>query len=326
VVRVAFATTNYMKNSPQTRQLEVTIRPELAGKCIFSVDVEDWFHILQVPGAPGLEAWDGLPSVVEANFMRMLDLFDTADVRVTCFFLGWIARRYPQLVAEAFWRGHEIASHGYAHRLVFEMTEREFREDALLARRVLEDVTGSRVIGYRSAGFSATDKTPWFFRALIEAGYEYDSSVFPATRQHGGISGASRVPHVVWTESGSMLEFPISVVDALGRATCFFGGGYLRLFPYAVIGRMARRVIREGRPVIFYIHPREIDPGHPRLPMPLHRRFKSYINLRSTEGKIQRIISEFPMATFQEFLDRPAIVSKAPIAPRHKAAAAGQKG
>jgi polysaccharide deacetylase family protein (PEP-CTERM system associated) len=282
---------------------DITISPELANKCIFSVDVEDWFHILQVPGTPEFNAWDTLPSRVERNSMLLLDLFAESDVRVTCFFLGWVAERFPHLVMEAADRGHEIASHGYAHRLVFEMTAREFRDDALRARRVLEDVTGRPVRGFRCAGFSAIEQTDWFYECLLEAGYEYDSSIFPAAREHGGIVNARRAPHTVLTQSGSIVEFPITVANVCGRAVCFFGGGYLRLFPYSIIRHMAHRVLSEGRPVILYIHPREIDPEHPRLAMPLHRKFKSYVNLGTTAGKIRQIISDFPLLTFQEFLD-----------------------
>ena len=297
---------------------ELAIPPALAEKCIFSVDVEDWFHILDVPSAPQLSAWDGLPSVVEPAFMKLLDLFEKNDTHVTCFFLGWVASRYPHLVTAAAQRGHEIASHGYAHRLAFEMTERELHEDASLARQILEDIAGCRVTGYRSAGFSATERTPWFFDVLLEAGYEYDSSIFPSARQHGGVVGANRMPHIVRTKSGSLYEFPISVVDTLGRPICFFGGGYLRLFPYRVIRQRARSVIRDLRPVVFYIHPREIDPRHPRLPMPLHRRFRSYVNLESTKGKIEQLMSEFSFVTFQEFLRQQKIWS-----PRGLSAAAG---
>ena len=284
--------------------------PELRGKCIFSVDVEDWFHILDLPSAPPHSVWPTLPSVVETNFMRLLDMFDVANVRTTCFFLGWIGEHYPHLVIEANRRGHEIASHGYAHRLVYEMTEQEFRDDALLSRSILEDIVGREVIGYRSAGFSATEQTGWFFRSLVETGYRYDSSIFPARRQHGGVVGANRAPHVIETESGPVLEFPISVVDALGRAICFFGGGYLRLFPYQMIRRMSDRVVRDDRPVVFYVHPREIDPTHPRLAMPLHRRFKSYVNLKTTEGKVQRLLSDFSFVTLRDYADGFAVVEK----------------
>ena len=157
-----------------------------SGQCIFSVDVEDWFHILDVPRAPDVASWSGLPSRVEANFRRLLDLFSAQGRYVTCFFLGWIAERFPHLVREAVARGHEIASHGYAHRLAYRMTRSEFRADALRSRLLLEDISGTPVIGYRAAGFSSTEATPWFFAELSASGYLYDSSVFPARRGHGG--------------------------------------------------------------------------------------------------------------------------------------------
>lgn len=276
-------------------------------KTIFSVDVEDWFHILGVPSTPTIEQWDALPSTVEQNFRRLLDIFDEKDTHVTCFFLGWVAQRFPHLVREASGRGHEIASHGFAHRLVYEQSANEFYEDALTARKILEDISGRPVLGYRSSGFSVTLDTPWFFDKLLEAGYRYDSSVFPAPRGHGGM--ASRPdPHMRRGESGELMEFPITVVDVLGRKLCFFGGGYLRLFPWAVIRRMTARVLDEGRPVVFYIHPREIDPNHPRLPMSARRRFKSYVNLDTTEAKLRHILDEFDVTSFDRFIaENPAM-------------------
>jgi polysaccharide deacetylase family protein (PEP-CTERM system associated) len=275
-------------------------------KCqsIFSVDVEDWFHILDVASAPPLPVWHALPSRVEHNFFRLLDLFSAHRARVTCFFLGWVGERFPHLVREAAARGHEIASHGYAHRLVYQMSRDQFIEDASHSRRLLEDIAGCPIAGYRSAGFSVTAETHWFFDALAEAGYVYDSSVFPAPRGHGGLLHGRREPHRLVSGGSSILEFPITIADFAGKPMCFFGGGYLRLFPYALIRRMARQVLAEGRPVIFYIHPREIDPDHPRLPMSVPRRFKSYVNLKSTEHKLARILQEFPLATFGEFVSR----------------------
>lgn len=271
---------------------------------IFSVDVEDWFHILDVPATPPIEAWDALPSRVEANFLRLLDLFDDWGARTTCFFLGWVGERYPRLVREADARGHEIASHGYDHRLVHEHSRDEFRADASRARRVLEDIAGAPVRGYRSAGFSVGDRTRWFVDCLIEAGYHYDSSIFPAAREHEGFRRPRRGAHILETGAGSLVELPVSVADVFGRPVCFFGGGYLRLFPYSIIRRMSRQVAREGRPVVFYIHPREIDPGHPRLPMNWRRRFKSYYNLDSTLGKVRNILAEFRLTTFHDYLAR----------------------
>lgn len=271
-------------------------------KCIFSIDVEDWFHILDVPSTPPLSAWDALPSRVERNFLCLLDIFAEKNVRATCFFLGWVAERFPHLVEEADRRGHEVASHGYAHKLVYEMTPGELLEDAVKSKKILEELVGHSILGYRSSGFSVTEKTPWFFDTLIEAGYRYDSSVFPRRRQHGGLKGAHLAPHVVTGPRGVLIEFPITVTQLLGRRMCFFGGGYLRLFPYLLIRRLALRVLREGRPVVFYVHPREVDPDHLRLPMGMARRFKSYINLKTTEAKVRQLLSEFQHTTFDEYI------------------------
>ena len=153
---------------------------------IFSVDVEDWFHILDVPSAPALAEWSSLPSRVEKNFSKLMDIFSEEKVHVTCFVLGLIGERFPQLVKEAAARGHEIASHGYGHRLVYEQSREDFYEDVRHARLLLQDIAGAPVSGYRAPGFSTTEQTPWFFDVLAEAGYQYDSSVFPAARGHGG--------------------------------------------------------------------------------------------------------------------------------------------
>jgi polysaccharide deacetylase family protein (PEP-CTERM system associated) len=271
-------------------------------KSVLTVDVEDWFHILDLPSAPGPSEWDRLPSRVEVNFRRLLDIFEEHEVKVTCFFLGWIAERNKGIVRDAFRRGHEIASHGYRHTLVYEMNPEEFALDASDSRKLLEDISGAAVQGYRSAGFSTTDKTPWFFDKLLEAGFKYDSSVFPAARQHGGQKTAACAPYLVTGRPAPFVEFPITVAEVLGKRICFFGGGYLRLFPYRIVKAMAGRVHREGRPVIFYVHPREIDPDQPRLEMGIVRRFKSYVNLRTTEPKIRSIVRDFELTTFRDYL------------------------
>jgi polysaccharide deacetylase family protein (PEP-CTERM system associated) len=271
-------------------------------KCIFSIDVEDWFHILDLPSTPELGKWESFPSHVENNFINLLDIFEEKQILGTCFFLGWIAERHPNLVKEAAARGHEIASHGYSHRLVYEMTEEDFLEDAVKSKALIENIIGRPVIGYRSAGFSTTENTPWFFDKLIEAGYRYDSSVFPAPRGHGGLKTNNLAPYSINGSSGRIIEFPISVARLMGKSLCFFGGGYLRLFPYFLIKRMARKVLSEGRPTVFYVHPREIDPAHPRLPMNAIRRFKSYVNLDSTQGKISKLLKDFEFVTFERYV------------------------
>jgi hypothetical protein len=144
-----------------------------------------------------------------------------------------------------------------------------------------------------------TTDTPWFFEKLVEAGYRYDSSVFPAPRQHGGLNTKRYSPHLV---AEKLMEFPITVADVLGKRFCFFGGGYLRLFPYPIVRQMCRKVLGENRPVVFYIHPREIDPDHPRLSLGLTRTFKSYVNLKTTDPKLRNILDEFQVTTFAEFI------------------------
>lgn len=270
--------------------------------CIFSVDVEDWFHILDVPSAPDLSEWDSLPSHVESSFLKLLDLFAEKEARVTCFFLGWVAEKFPHLVRIAERQGHEVASHGYAHRLVYQMGPKKFLEDASKSKSIIEDIVGHEILGYRSSGFSVTEETPYFFDGLIEAGYRYSSSVFPALRPHGGLRTAKYAPYRVSKNGAALIEFPITVKKVLSRPLCFFGGGYLRLFPYSLIRQMTLAVLREGRPVVFYVHPREVDPDHPRLPMNLTRRFKSYVNLRTTLGKIRQLITDFEVTTFEHFL------------------------
>jgi polysaccharide deacetylase family protein (PEP-CTERM system associated) len=279
---------------------------------IFSVDVEDWFHILDVPSAPALSEWDGLPSRVEKNFLRLLDIFSEYQAQVTCFVLGWVGERFPHLVREAVARGHEIASHGYSHRLVYQQSRDEFYEDVHRARLLLEDIAGAPVAGYRAPGFSTTTDTPWFFDALAEAGYQYDSSIFPAHRAHGGIPDGRRDPYRV--NGDGILELPITVADFMGRGMCFFGGGYLRVFPYWLIFSKVKEVVADGRPVVFYIHPREIDPHHPRLSMSASRAFKSYVNLESTEPKIRRILQDFPVTTFQQVISNYSLLVKSHVA------------
>jgi polysaccharide deacetylase family protein (PEP-CTERM system associated) len=270
-----------------------------APACVFSIDVEDWFHILDLPSAPRPNEWDRMPSRVEANFRQLLLLLHEHGVSATCFFLGWVARRHPDLVREARQLGHEIASHGFLHELVFQMGKPRFRQDIADAKHLLEDMTGEAVLGYRAPGFSVTERTPWFFECVSEAGYRYDSSVFPAMRRHGGLIGAPATPYRI----NDIVEFPISVRRVLGRPVCFFGGGYLRLSPLWLIKSMARDVLRSGRPVNFYVHPREIDPDQPRLAMTPLRRFQTYINLHSTRTKLIAIAREFDFVTFRHMYE-----------------------
>ncbi len=274
----------------------------MSSPCVFTVDVEDWFHILDIPATPPIEEWSRLESHVEQNVQTLLELFAVHHVCAVFFFLGWMAERFPAMVSEVARAGHEIASHGYSHDLVYNMSRHEFAEDVRRAKDILENITGQSIFGYRATGFSVTKHTPWFFDELAAIGYQYDSSVFPATRGHGGMSSARLVPHTVSTDFGSLTEFPVSVAKIWGKRICLFGGGYLRLFPLSMILSAADRIVNQGRPVTFYLHPREIQPDHPRLPMPLRRRFKSYVGLKSVRKKLNAILSRYSFDTFKDLI------------------------
>jgi len=277
-----------------------TTYPFCAPPDVLTIDVEDWFHILELTSTPDIAQWDRLESRVERNLKILLDLLANCNIKATCFALGWIADRFPSLLRKAAEAGHEIASHGYRHQVVTALTPSQFCDDVRKSKTAIENATGMPVRGYRAPGFSITGNTLWAFEELLEAGFLFDSSVFPASHGHGGIPKAPRRPHLIETPSGSIAEFPISVTDTPFGRQCFFGGGYLRLYPLWLIQLMARRVREEGQGVVWYIHPREIDPDHPRIPMPFGRRFKSYISLRSTKHKLESILCSGSFATLGE--------------------------
>lgn len=267
-------------------------------------DLEDWFHILDSARTPPFDTWATLPLCAERNVDRLLSLFAETHVRATFFCLGWMAEQMPQVVRRCQAAGHEIGSHGYAHLMACPSNHARFREDIVRAKAVLEDLTGQEVLGYRAPGFSAQKDNPWFFDTVAQAGYRYDTSVFPARHSHGGYAGIDPGPHRVATAHGPLVEIPVSTVRVLGRRLCFFGGGYLRLSPLPVIRRGARRLEREERPLIVYVHPREIDPGHPRLPLGWWRRFKCYNHLQTTLPKLQWLCENYRFGTMMDLAAR----------------------
>jgi polysaccharide deacetylase family protein (PEP-CTERM system associated) len=267
-------------------------------------ELEDWFHILDSDRVPKFEDWDSLPLCAERNVERLLHLFHDTHVRATFFCLGWMAERMPQVVRRCQAAGHEIGSHGYAHVMARPTNRTLFREDIVRAKGVLEDITGREVLGYRSPGFSVKNGNTWFFDVVSESGYRYDASVFPARHGHGGFRGIDPAPHTIATASGPLVEIPISTVSVLGRRLCFFGGGYLRLAPLPLICWGVRYLQREQRPLIVYVHPREIDPDHRRLPLGPWRSFKCYNNLRTTFPKLQWLCENNRFGTMAELASR----------------------
>ena len=262
-----------------------------------TVDVEEWFHILNSENVPSIEKWSSLQSRIESNLDKLLTLFDSLSVKVTFFWLGWVAERHKSLVLKCHKAGHEIASHGYSHVLVYKVGQKDFKQDITKAKEILEDITGEQVKGFRAAGFSLTREIPWAFDIIYESGYQYDSSVFPALRAHGGMPESPLGPYFIETKNGHLLEFPMSIVSILGRKISLFGGGYLRLPNKRMIRWGISKLQSSEQPLIIYIHPREIDPNHPRLQLPFIRRFKSYINLKSTLPKLKWLCQNFCFCT-----------------------------
>lgn len=227
-------------------------------------------------------------------------MFDSFSVKVTFFWLGWVAERHKELVCNCFEAGHEIASHGYGHVLAYEVGRKAFGEDIRRGKAVLEDITGREVLGFRAAGFGTKDDTKWTFDEIRVAGYIYDSSVFPASRGHGGMMQSQLGPYVINTEAGNLVELPPSMIEVFSKRISFFGGGYLRLAPKPLIKWGIEKLRKSGRPLIVYVHPREIDPDHPRLPLNLMRRFKCYVNLKSTMPKLSWLCRNYQFITMQE--------------------------
>ena len=258
-----------------------------------TVDVEDYFQVQAFAEIIARDAWDSLPRRVERNTDRLLDLFAESSTKATFFTLGWVAERHPRLVRRMVDEGHEVASHGFEHRRADSQTADEFRADIVKTKRLLEDVGGAPVRGYRAATFSIGPKNWWAYTVLAEAGYAYSSSLFPIAHDLYGTPDASRAPFR--EQRSGLAELPLTTVRILGRNFPCSGGGYFRLLPYAVSRWAMRRVNRaDGMACIFYLHPWEIDPEQPRQERaPLKSRFRHYTNLAATEGRLRRLLHDF---------------------------------
>jgi polysaccharide deacetylase family protein (PEP-CTERM system associated) len=259
-----------------------------------SIDVEDYFHVSAFDGTVRRADWASMPSRVERNTDRLLALFDECKVRATFFILGWVGERCPDLVRSVAAQGHEIASHGYAHRLVYDQTLHAFRDDVRRAKALLEAVSGRRVVGYRAPSYSITSRSLWALDVLLEEGYEYDASIFPIRHDRYGIPVSGRRPYRIRRQVGTLVEVPGSTTRVGQLNLPVAGGGYFRLLPYWWTRWGISRINRlERLPAIFYLHPWEIDPDQPRLPVGLFTRVRHYRNLDRTEARLRRLMSDF---------------------------------
>ncbi len=263
-------------------------------KNAMSIDVEDYFQVSAFAPHIRREDWDTLPCRVERNVDAILGLLDEADAKATFFTLGWIAERYPQLVRRIVDNGHELASHGYGHQRASDLTPAEFRADIVRAKRILEDLGGVAVRGYRAPSFSINQANWWAVEELENAGYVYSSSIYPVRHDHYGMPDAPRFPHRPNGADG-ILELPPTTLPLLGCNLPAAGGGWFRLLPYAMSRWMLRRVNRQDRaPCMFYFHPWELDPGQPRQAgLSARTRFRHYVNLQRMPDRLRRLLDDF---------------------------------
>lgn len=271
----------------------------------FTIDVEDYFQVAALAPAIPRDSWESRESRVEANTERILGVLAERGVRATFFVLGWVAERSPQLVRRVAASGHEVACHGFSHQLIYRQTPGEFREETLRAKRQLEDLLGAPVLGYRAASFSVTPASLWALDTLIDAGFRYDSSVFPIRHDRYGLPGAAPEPGRVTAPSGrTLVEFPMSAASFFGVQVPVSGGGYFRILPYWLTRAGLRQINqRHGRPFTFYLHPWEVDPAQPRFRVSVLSRFRHYTNLARCEARLRRVLSEFTFAPMREVLE-----------------------
>jgi polysaccharide deacetylase family protein (PEP-CTERM system associated) len=281
-------------------------RDARAGSCLnaMTVDVEDYFHVSVFDGVVPRQRWDSFESRVAANTERLLAIFDESGIRATFFILGWVAERFPGLVQRIAAVGHEIASHGYGHRLVYDQTPVSFREDLRRGKGTLEQAIGSPILGFRAPSYSITPRSLWAIDALIEEGFVYDASIFPIRHDRYGIPDSPRHTFVLRRRSGSIIECPASTVRVGPVNLPIAGGGYFRILPYAWTRWGIRRLNQaDGRAAVFYLHPWEIDPMQPRLPARRLGRFRHYRNLDKTEVRLRSLLRDFRFGPLQLVLN-----------------------
>lgn len=265
-----------------------------------SFDIEDWFHIVEIPAVEDPALWPELSeksSIVERYTDLILETCAEFDTKATFFILGWIAERHPDLVRRIADAGHEIATHSYWHRKVYELTPDSFTEDLKHSIDVIQQACSAEIAGFRAPSFSITEDATWAFDALLDCGIKYDASLFPAKRGHGGCS-CQPGAHVVTAPSGRKIsELPMSIGQFGPSRLCYSGGGYMRLLPMSMIRHGVKTEAAAGRPTVVYLHPRDFAPDCPRAKMPLHRRFKCYVGLASTIRKLRGLLQEYQWDT-----------------------------
>ena len=275
----------------------------------FTVDVEEYFQVKALESAVTRDQWLSRPSRLAASVDALLQSLDQRSTRGTFFVLGWIARHRPDVVRTIAAAGHEIASHGFWHERVTSLGRDAFRQDLRSSKHVLEDLTGKEVVGYRAPSFSIIPGWEWAFDILVEEGYRYDSSLFPIRRRGYGYPDSPRAPHLIHRAGGRIAEFPLATTSIFRYPVPAAGGGYLRQFPIAILRRAFREATERAEPATFYIHPWEVDPDQPRIPVSGFNRLRHYRGLGDTLARVELILKEFrfaAIASYLPLLEKPA--------------------
>lgn len=269
---------------------------------ILTIDLEDWFQVSNLESHIRRDDWPGCEFRLRRNTELLLELLEGAGARATFFVLGWNAEKCPELVREVAAAGHEIATHGYEHRLVYDMTPAQFREDLRRSIHAIEDAADVDVRGHRAASFSLTEDSLWALEVLASEGLAYDSSMFPIRHDRYGVSRRWMEGRDIATDAGSIIEVPITVCPVMGVNAPFSGGGYFRLLPYGLVNRLTRMANQMGRRVVFYFHPWEIDPGIPRLRLGVVKGFRSYHNIAANARKLGMLLKDFSFMPISDAL------------------------
>ena len=263
-----------------------------------TVDFEDWFQGLEIPPA----GWAGFEDRIEVGARRLLALLAEQKTHATFFVLGTVAEKHPGLVREIADAGHEVGTHGWSHTMIYRMTPESFSAELQRSIDLLADLSGRPVLGHRAPFFSITRQSLWALEILAQCGIRYDSSVFPVLNYRYGIEDAPRWPYQVQDGERSLTEFPITTWRLFGRNVPVAGGAYFRIMPYAFTRAAFRAINRSGHAATFYIHPWELDPEHPRIPLPRRIAVTHYANLEATEPRMRRLLSDFSFAPMRDVL------------------------
>lgn len=266
-----------------------------------SIDVEDYYQVAAFFDQVEYGDWESWESRVESNTHKILDLLDEKACKATFFTLGWVAERYPNIVREIVARGHELASHGYSHQLIYKQAPEVFKQETLTSKALLEDIGQVPVKGYRAASYSITKDSIWALDILAEAGFEYDSSIFPIHHDRYGMPNVPGKPHQAKTKTNSLTELPLSTVAVLGQKLPVSGGGYFRLYPFWLSKWLLKTFTKQNdEPFIFYLHPWEVDPEQPKIQSSRFSMFRHYNNLDKCYGRLSGLLDSFEFSTMQD--------------------------